>query len=263
MFIGTTGQVLKAQSDCDLPLIAGTTGTLNHFNLNVTLTGSTTDTLFMDVDQDGNNDFALNANFFSFPLGCTSETAILLLTPDAEIITDTLNPARLDSDDSISVCKYWKNSTNKLVFAGLYIEPGYLMFGNWYVQGNGYMGFRIIHPNDTVYGWIQLSSIVNETGSQLTVIDYAVQSNLNSIQEEVQQTGIEIFPNPADDFINLEIPGNIEYFDFCILNSTGQIVLQKNHFNQKQIFLNSLPKGLYVIAIKSDKYLHQEKFIKQ
>ena len=82
------------------------------------------------------------------------------------------------------------------------------------------------------------------------------------IQKLSVETGIELFPNPASDFITLrsiDDIGNIQ-----ILNEVGQIIVNDNFFASiAQLDIQYLPSGMYYIKYKYNDCIAYKKFIKQ
>ena len=81
--------------------------------------------------------------------------------------------------------------------------------------------------------------------------------NINEISEN-----INIYPNPATNFINIEAENNIK--TISIYNVTGQNVLQTD-VNSSEIGINifSFNKGLYIIKIETESGIYTEKLIIQ
>ncbi|SOE21331.1 Por secretion system C-terminal sorting domain-containing protein [Spirosomataceae bacterium TFI 002] len=64
--------------------------------------------------------------------------------------------------------------------------------------------------------------------------------------EEVK-VGLKVFPNPASSFINIE--GTEEYESYTLLNPKGQQVLNGTLNNSRQIAIESLPSGVYILIL--------------
>lgn len=75
---------------------------------------------------------------------------------------------------------------------------------------------------------------------------------------------IELFPNPANDFIILKMPGEIQKSIVEILNIQGKVMksfsLQQN---QNRLDISSFPAGIYIMRTYSDKNQILKKFVKQ
>jgi hypothetical protein len=75
---------------------------------------------------------------------------------------------------------------------------------------------------------------------------------------------LKIYPNPAQDFINIEIE-NVSKLDFNILiiNNLGQIVQQVILTqNVQQIPVSHLPKGIYTLQIRKEETVFVKRFMK-
>ena len=84
-------------------------------------------------------------------------------------------------------------------------------------------------------------------------------------EDQVPTNGIAkiaIYPNPAHDFLKLELPGDDTY-DITIIDETGRRVFEeKNMRAQSRINCEKFPNGIYVVKARSDDKLFVERFIK-
>ncbi len=82
-------------------------------------------------------------------------------------------------------------------------------------------------------------------------------SSINSTKIEP----IKVYPNPCNNFINLDLPEGI--FNIYIYNSLGQKVIEnKNLVNTLNIDVKDLESGLYIIKITNDKIVNSARFLK-
>ena len=75
---------------------------------------------------------------------------------------------------------------------------------------------------------------------------------------------MNIYPNPAKDFINIELGSTLDNATISVYNTIGQIVIPSQVINTNSIKLNisSLAKGVYIIKVNNgDKEISNEKFI--
>ena len=84
-------------------------------------------------------------------------------------------------------------------------------------------------------------------------------SNVENINNNIQ-----IYPNPAQNFININLHStNTQNIKINIFDYTGKIVLSTYSQNSNpQIDISALKTGMYFITIKSDKNIYKSKFIK-
>ena len=61
---------------------------------------------------------------------------------------------------------------------------------------------------------------------------------------------IKIYPNPAKDILNLEIPEEIKNFSFEIKDMSGRLI--SAHENETNINVSKLSNGVYLCTVKSD-----------
>lgn len=85
---------------------------------------------------------------------------------------------------------------------------------------------------------------------------FAVASTAASIVLDTKEAAIntlesvKIYPNPAKDFLSLEIPGTVKNFSFEITDLLGRSLLKQE--NQTQINVSDLKKGVYLGNLKAD-----------
>ena len=73
--------------------------------------------------------------------------------------------------------------------------------------------------------------------------------NLNSVlsTHELTNSTVSIYPNPAIDIINIDVPGNIKY-DANLYDLQGRLIISTT--NKSVIEIQTLPLGIYFIEIK-------------
>lgn len=89
-------------------------------------------------------------------------------------------------------------------------------------------------------------------------------NNIISTHDAFKGIRFEIFPNPAADYLLVEInsPAGIEN-TITIWNMLGEILLKKNNAQlTEKIFLEGIPSGIYLIEVKNPRGSSVHKFIK-
>jgi hypothetical protein len=94
-------------------------------------------------------------------------------------------------------------------------------------------------------------------------------STLNSVENPLISNEYKIFPNPANDFINIEfINPQKDRFNIEIIDITGRILINntysavKSEKNTRKIDVSRLPNGIYLCVIKSEnKNYSQTQFV--
>jgi hypothetical protein len=75
---------------------------------------------------------------------------------------------------------------------------------------------------------------------------------------------VNIYPNPANDFINVEVINGHRVGTIRIYNTVGALVKSIDmNGSEKEINISELPTGLYIISIEDAKEPLTKQFIKQ
>jgi hypothetical protein len=81
-------------------------------------------------------------------------------------------------------------------------------------------------------------------------VGYNIPTNLVGI--EVYKSNFDVFPNPANDKINVRFTsGEKEFTKAQIVNSVGQVVKEVELNNNTQINIEDLPSGVYILNCKN------------
>lgn len=105
------------------------------------------------------------------------------------------------------------------------------------------------------------------TGSYL--LDIQIQRNPPSALMEVNQINLKIYPNPTTEELILETENNSFILkNYQILNTQGQYIQQNTFDNANEtkksiINVQTLPQGLYILKLETEKGIFQHKFIKK
>ena len=111
-------------------------------------------------------------------------------------------------------------------------------------------------------------AILQETTSKNLVQAEAVPASAGVIttgisSSALQSNGVRIFPSPADKFITIHLEENKSAL-VSLTNLEGKLVMQKTiSQSENQIDVSLLPKGNYLINIKTDKGEYSQKISKQ
>ncbi len=88
-------------------------------------------------------------------------------------------------------------------------------------------------------------------------------SALTSVDEE-KSLAIKTFPNPINNYLNVEISDPINFGDIIIFNSLGQVILNRTFERTSfQIDLSLLSAGIYIIEIRSSGSPIRRKIVKE
>lgn len=86
----------------------------------------------------------------------------------------------------------------------------------------------------------------------------ATVNNVSGIDES--SIAIKIYPNPANNFVNIEAEGN---FTYSLIDISGKTVLRGNGNDKTQLNLDGLQRGAYFIQINANGTEITQKLIKQ
>jgi len=136
---------------------------------------------------------------------------------------------------------------------------------------------------DYTYSWqpeiyLDNASIANPKATPLTDIQYIVTVNTNKgcIAKDtlnvkvINNTGLNIqkatnayviYPNPVSE--SFQINGIDEVVTIKLIDVSGRTMLSKQVFGNEQIFVSSLPKGLYIVKIYTNKGGVERKLVKK
>ncbi len=76
---------------------------------------------------------------------------------------------------------------------------------------------------------------------------------LTSIQEEISDLNINVYPSPASDFVNVEFGLVLSQVEISLINSNGQLLIQDNLMNKERhlLELKNTPAGIYLLRINT------------
>jgi len=92
-------------------------------------------------------------------------------------------------------------------------------------------------------------------------------SYLMSAENEALPENISIYPNPAIERLNIDAPSELVN-RVLIYDNTGKLVIEENISSNdpdssSEVDIRHLKKGMYHIAIETDRKVHRKKFLKK
>jgi len=75
-------------------------------------------------------------------------------------------------------------------------------------------------------------------------------------------SGLAIYPNPASDFVQIDIPDGHGIFQIEIYDLNGQMVFEKLIRESRKISLSAFANGQYLIRLSNDDFQMEKEFIK-
>ncbi len=182
------------------------------------------------------------------------------------IITESLNSDKivfLPEGTEIGINSGWRAGGNQ----GILYSSSY----NYLDSKTGIVGFRLQAANDFYYGWMKIK--VSSTEG-VTLLEYHYNNKPNesiiagssceSSVDVAEQNNyiINIYPNPATEYINIELDEEYNYLQ--IMNQLGEIVVKKELSSGLQnIDISNLPIGIYIVNISNIKGAISRKIVKE
>lgn len=179
----------------------------------------------------------------------------------AEKDTSTYSQLKVfNNGDSIDNRCFWSNCCSQSLISKWTsnMPPAGTSYGGaWLNQSNKYLGVRYIENQDTLYAWVELTGW--KVG--LRIQSYANMKNSSDIVEEIND--FRIYPNPANEFITIEISEPVTESYIAILGITGQVLIKYN-INKAltQIDISHMKRGIYFVQlVNSEKVYSLKKII--
>ena len=127
--------------------------------------------------------------------------------------------------------------------------------GGWGTQTSTYTFIAI--PGDTIYYLCGNHFLSGMKGR------IAVDVVGGSLTMQPETASLKLYPNPAADFITLELPAQSQNYRISIFNASGQEMMSfMTAENQKTILISSFPRGFYYTATRAGNQLWRGKFLK-
>jgi hypothetical protein len=118
----------------------------------------------------------------------------------------------------------------------------------------GYAAFAYIHFSTAIYG------TTPTFGTRLLVDDVMFNYASATGIQEVNAEGMQVYPNPATDRIEIHLDHPVASLDVEILNTLGQIVSSTKN---KQVNISDLPSGIYIARVITTGKVFLTKWIKE
>ncbi len=94
--------------------------------------------------------------------------------------------------------------------------------------------------------------------------NFTIESSVNINDLENRDFVATVFPNPAKDFINIEVLNNEGFFNIELFDNKGKIVFKdKSYLENYKINFSNLSSGIYNLKIYDDKRIENKKIIVQ
>jgi hypothetical protein len=134
----------------------------------------------IDINGNGTNDFILRSN----DSGSSLNNAVLIPLGDNEIVEYSSYVADMNAGDSVgsslNPVYQWTNTKTTISVLAILLDQQSAEDGNFAQQASGYIGFDLVENGNNYYGWMYISSPVNDAGIEGNVLEWAYESSPNT-----------------------------------------------------------------------------------
>lgn len=149
----------------------------------------------------------------------------------------------------------------------VFADPGKTRDGNTIMNDNGDLFITGMYSNNISFGDISLNG--SSGRSNAFMAKYTDTTFLHPYLSTAEDIAIEnsnnliIYPNPAYNEVNIKAQGEM-IIDFSLYNINGQLIFKKDSPKAKteKLSLFLLPKGVYLLKVKTDKNVYSRKVIR-
>ncbi len=78
--------------------------------------------------------------------------------------------------------------------------------------------------------------------------------------QDIRSDQVNVFPNPASDFLNIDLPEGIGHFSVRIFNAAGQLIIDQK--NMHRVALTDIGRGIYFYEIEIEGKIISGNFVK-
>lgn len=172
---------------------------------------------------------------------------------------------------------YWSNNQNARLRqvplgGGGPGGPNPIPFGDWSTLADRYLAIRFLVGADWYYGWVRVS--VSVGGNSFTIRDYAYNSLPNqpilagqtmttAIIDNSFTSSINLFPNPADNHLTIDLGSNHKRVQVTIADLTGKVMYTTMAKNTQKVEMNTndFAEGNYIVQIQAAEFIGMKKLI--
>lgn len=133
----------------------------------------------------------------------------------------------------------------------------------WQHGGNIWGGYNSSMMYDSASGAV-VCVLINQLPAQAfelarILISTAANHKTNMVEMSGEQTYLQVYPNPANDWVHIKVPGRT-ILRISVFNDAGQQVMQ---CSETSFSVAELPSGLYTIWAETDDGRRQYRLVKQ
>ncbi len=245
----------------------------------------------IDLNNDGINDFTFAPRAHGFSCGnCSPNPVNILGTRDSALVISTTQSwiadtvGGFDLNTSMDSSLAWTNTVHNLAQNGERciactngngshkVTQG--ITGNWQNVSGKFMGLKIKMGPDFYYGWIKLGVSIANYSVSITIMEYAYNSTPNQpvlagqttttgIIENSFASSINLFPNPATNYLTIALGNNTKKVELTFADITGKIIYTNIATDTQKVEVNTkdFAEGIYVVQIQAADFIATKKLI--
>jgi len=238
--------------------------TTTYFDINsdtlIQVGDDSSEALNIDLDNDGVVDFIIAASSYS-ALGSSSSS--ITFSPKNEngcVLgrVDTVYGYQgprvrevagiQDLGDTLNGVLNFTGSF-KYVTLNSYQEGYHFYITDWIDIGEKYLAFEFISNDTTYYGWIR----IEVTGIRSVYVkDYAFNKrSYSGVNNTYVENLVSVFPNPANDFINIKTNNN-ELSKVTIVDISGKVLKAVSFNNSIKLEIKEFNQGIYFLEVETN-----------
>lgn len=251
-------------------------------NQQLVVAGSFTDTVDFDPSQSVYNEFHYGAcdkatftlklksctqsTFFQKKYGCTEVVLNNKTYSSNGFFADTIS--LIGTCDSIVRTEIVLSDIDTSI---ILLNDGSLASGEW--RGDDYQWLDCENNSQPIPGatnWSYKPTTNGRYAVKVTMDSCEVVSSCFSYfqvsQQEMELNALQIYPNPAQEYITLKRETSAQApFGILIINTSGQIIrnLKQVSESELRIDVTKLPPGMYILRIRDEQSGYSQVFIKQ
>lgn len=166
---------------------------------------------------------------------------------------DGVGTLKLQQNDYTNVIRYYITDTlNTVIFNVIFGEQPITLVREWYE----YYDYATSNLPIFVVLTIKLTSALINNESTL-VLSKDMPNDYIGLSENNVGT-FDLYPNPADQILNINTEGN---FNYLVMNVNGDVLV--NNTNSKALDISSFSAGIYFVKLQNAKGVLVKKFVKK
>lgn len=122
---------------------------------------------------------------------------------------------------------------------------------------------QIDNPNGTYTITVSHKNSLNLGSQNYTLVVSGPEMNLDAEQFVADKSVINIYPNPASDFLRFDSSDFTDISEIQIIDVAGKVIMTRSDINNKSIDVSNLQAGVYFAKFKTRNQFITKKFIKK